>query len=43
MAQEKRSNNHELREPIIGLGVGMLMMIIAFLIAHFVFDLQVFS
>lgn len=43
MVLKKRSVNREISEPIIGLAVGVIMMVIAFLMAHFVFGLQVFS
>jgi hypothetical protein len=43
MVHKKRPMNREISEPIIGLAVGVIMMIIVFLIAHFVFGLQVFS
>ncbi|MFC0470899.1 hypothetical protein ACFFHM_10425 [Halalkalibacter kiskunsagensis] len=43
MMLKKRSMNRELSEPLIGLAVGVIMLIVACLIAHFVFGLAFFS
>jgi hypothetical protein len=40
---KKRSVNRELSEPVIGLLFGIIMMIVVFLIVHFVFGFKAFS
>ncbi|MFC0559649.1 hypothetical protein [Halalkalibacter alkalisediminis] len=39
----KKRVNRELTEPMIGLLFGLVMMIIVFLIVHFVFGFKAFS
>ncbi|WP_268870573.1 hypothetical protein [Halalkalibacter wakoensis] len=41
--RKKKEMSHEISEPIMGLAFGIVMMIIVFLIAHFVFGLEAFS
>ncbi|WP_268870953.1 hypothetical protein [Halalkalibacter akibai] len=43
MLLKKKLINHELSEPFIGLAFGITLMIIVFLVAHFVFGLEAFS
>jgi hypothetical protein len=35
--------NNELKEPFTGLVVGIVLMIVVFLVVHFVFGLEAFS
>ncbi|ADC49108.1 hypothetical protein BpOF4_05230 [Alkalihalophilus pseudofirmus OF4] len=35
--------NNDIKEPFTGLVVGIVLMIIVFLVAHFVFGLEAFS
>jgi len=43
MVSKKKTTKSELTEPLKGLVVGIIMMIVAFLIAYYVFDLVPFS
>ncbi|WP_269799263.1 hypothetical protein [Bacillus sp. FJAT-45037] len=40
---KKKSLSYEVREPMVGLMIGLALMIAVFLIAHFVFGLEFFS
>ncbi|WP_272913737.1 hypothetical protein [Halalkalibacter okhensis] len=40
---KKKVIHPDLREPIGGLLVGLIMMLVVFFIAHFVFGLEIFS